>query len=414
MASFAAPVASIRAIEPIPGADMIELAVVADYRSVVKKGQFKPGDLAVYLPEASVLPDWMIEALGLTGKLAGSKKNRIKAVRLRGCLSQGILYPVEICEEPDNVGDSGKNWYFVNVQGEHQDYLIAESFDRDTCIKTALGQDMAEILGVTKYEPPIPTTMRGDVCSLHGSTLSYDIENLKAWPDVLVEGEPVVFTEKIHGTHLQIGVVPGLDYPEIFEGNCFVASKGLGAKGLVFKDTAANAGNIYVMAYKAQTDADGRTLRDRILEAARTIGIDGLSPDAPIYVLGEIFGQSIQDLTYGQSGIALRGFDVYAGHRDRGRFLDDAEKDRFFAAIGIERVPVLYRGPWSRAVADAHCDGRTTVPPANGTEKGGAPHIREGIVITPVSERRDNTLGRVILKHVSGDYLTRKGGTDFT
>jgi RNA ligase (TIGR02306 family) len=117
MSTFTVPIVRIRAIEPIDNADAIELAVIGDYRSVVRKGQYAPGDRAVYLPEASVLPDDLIERLGLTGRLAGGAKNRIKAIRLRGCLSQGIL-----------VDD------------------VPHGFDDGECV--------AEWLGVTKYEPP--------------------------------------------------------------------------------------------------------------------------------------------------------------------------------------------------------------------------------------------------------------------
>ncbi len=42
-----------------------------------------------------------------------------------------------------------------------------------------------------------------------------------------------------------------------------------------------------------------------------------------------------------------------------------------------------------------------------------ANHIREGIVMVPAVERRDARIGRVCLKSVSADYLTRKGGTEF-
>jgi hypothetical protein len=53
-----------------------------------------------------------------------------------------------------------------------------------------------------------------------------------------------------------------------------------------------------------------------------------------------------------------------------------------------------------------HTDGRTVV--------GSGAHLREGVVIVPLAERRDDQIGRVILKSVSGDYLTRKGeATEF-
>ena len=45
------------------------------------------------------------------------------------------------------------------------------------------------------------------------------------------------------------------------------------------------------------------------------------------------------------------------------------------------------------------------------TVLGSAAHIREGVVIRPRTERHDDRTGRVILKSVSGDYLTRKGDT---
>ena len=75
-------------------------------------------------------------------------------------------------------------------------------------------------------------------------------------------------------------------------------------------------------------------------------------------------------------------------------------------ALCVSRVPVLYRGPFSREVMMQHTDGKTVV--------GGGAHIREGVVITPVNERRDDRIARVILKSVSADYLLRKGNaTEF-
>ena len=72
--------------------------------------------------------------------------------------------------------------------------------------------------------------------------------------------------------------------------------------------------------------------------------------------------------------------------------------------MGIERVPVVYRGPYSREVMLEHTVGLEAV-------SGNGMHLREGIVIKPVKERRDDLsgLGRVMVKSVSDKYLTRKG-----
>src|SRR5208283_4488196 len=60
--------------------------------------RYNTADLVVYIPEASVIPEWMLKKMGFwkddKGTLAGSKGDRCKAIRLRGIFSQGILYPV--------------------------------------------------------------------------------------------------------------------------------------------------------------------------------------------------------------------------------------------------------------------------------------------------------------------------------
>lgn len=70
-------------------------------------------------------------------------------------------------------------------------------------------------------------------------------------------------------------------------------------------------------------------------------------------------------------------------------------------------MPVLYRGPFTREVMAEYTDGLEAV-------SGNGMHIREGIVMKPVVERRDDLsgLGRVMLKSVSDKYTLRKGGTE--
>ncbi len=87
----------------------------------------------MYIPEQSVLPDELIGELGLTGRLAGGAANRVKAVRLRGELSQGL-----VCRPKALAGV-------------------------DLTRAAAEGTDFAERLGITKWVPPIPTTMDGEV-----------------------------------------------------------------------------------------------------------------------------------------------------------------------------------------------------------------------------------------------------------
>jgi len=101
MSTFSVPVVKIKSITPIPDADSIDVAEVMGYRCVVKRGEFMPGQLAAYIPEDSIVPIWLLEKMGLwdtsknKGKLAGPDGNRVKAIRLRGVMSQGLLYPIQ-------------------------------------------------------------------------------------------------------------------------------------------------------------------------------------------------------------------------------------------------------------------------------------------------------------------------------
>jgi RNA ligase (TIGR02306 family) len=363
MSTFTVRVHTLR-IEPHPNADAIELARVGDYLSVVKKGQFATGDLGAYIPEQAIVPDPILEALGLVGRLAGSAKNRVKAIKLRGILSQGLILPAR------------SEWM--------------------------LGEDVTAELGIVKYEPPIPTQMAGSVWAAgFDRTLRYDIENAKAFTDVFAAGEPVVATEKIHGTWIQIGLMPP-DRADAEHGDVVVASKGMAGKGLGFMAGAAeNAGNLYLRA-AASHGVAGRM---------REVFAHEIAAGKPVFIVGEVFGSGVQDLAYGHAAgqdatLGLRVFDLYVGNPGQGRYLDDGALQERVAEMGLERVPVLYRGPFDTKILGDLVDGRETV-------SGRGLHIREGIVVRTAIERQDPRVGRVQLKMVSERYLLRDGGTEF-
>jgi RNA ligase (TIGR02306 family) len=377
-------------IEPHPDADAIELAKIGEYRSIVRKGQFKTGDLGVFIPPAAILPDWIISKLGLEGKLAGKQKNRVKEVRLRGVLSEGLIFPV------NGDADDADIERPVNIEGHP---------DATEVLLVKVGDDVAEFLGITKYEPVVPAHMAGEVCNLSGYTLKYDIENYKRYPDVLVDDAKVTITEKLHGTNVQIGYVPSLNHPEIIDGNIIIASKGLGGQGLVFKDNEKNASNLYVKTYKQTLDSNGLTIGQRIKALAESGKHSFITPDTAVYIVGEIFGPGVQTgFEYGFKQPTFLAFDVYIGLPGRGRYLHEFEKMMVLHDLQIGRVPVLYFGPWSKALIERYTSGQETL---SGTKA----HMREGIVITPQLEYRHDELGRVILKSVSAEYLTRKGNT---
>lgn len=363
MSTFEVKVTKIE-VEPHPGADRLELCKVGDYRSVVTKDQYKTGDLVAYIPEASELPLWLQKELGVDGKLAGPKHNRVKAIRLRGILSQGLVYP-------------------------------AREYWKE-------GDEVSEELQITKYEPPVPAALAGEVFAGGSNiTIHYDIENYKKVPTLLRDGDEVVFTEKLHGTFACFACLP--DHLQTTEsGHLAVTSKGLGAKGLCLKDNERNATNTYMRVAKSTN----------ILEKVRK-AFD-LEKVGPVFVLGEIFGSGIQDLTYDANAssdktVGFRIFDIFVGIPNKGGYyLDDSTLDDVCNILGINRVPILYRGPFSKELLVKHTTGKETV-------SGKARHIREGIVVRPRLERFCAGLpsNRLQLKSVSEDYLTRKDGTEY-
>ena len=349
-------------VEPHPNANALELAHIGGYVSVVRKGEFKTGDLAVYIPEGAVVPTEILARMGLEGKLAGPQKNRVKAMRLRGVLSQGL------------VG----------------------SF-KALGIEAREGDNVAERLCITKYEPPIPVAMAGEVFNAGSQfALHFDVENWRSHPDILQPGEEVIFTEKLHGTCTIVAILPHKDAPpEAFgeKRNILIMSKGLGAKGLAFKNNERNQSNLYVRATRALVARIDEMQRD----AADTVIV-------PHFILGETFGPGVQDLTYGKE-IGFRVFASAYGYRGDQHYLNwDFVDGSLKAQLNFETVPILYRGPFSEAVMRKYTDGKTTMC---------ADHIREGIVMVPAVERTDQRIGRVCLKSVSAEYLTRKGGTEY-
>ncbi|WP_354643181.1 RNA ligase (ATP) [Kitasatospora camelliae] len=347
--------AELLTIHEHPNADALELAQVGLYRAVVAKGAFRTGDAAVYIPEQAVLPAELIEELGLTGKLAGGNADRVKAVRLRGELSQGIVCRPRVLA------------------------------DTDLAAAAAAGLDFAELLGVTKWAPPVPTAMNGEVEAAPDLMPWVDIENLKRFPDVFEPGEPVVVTEKLHGSCCLVTY-------HADGGGVQVSSKGIGAQGLALKEDPKN---LYWRAVRAyDIPAVAARLAERL--GASRIG-----------VFGEVFGAGVQDLTYGASGRAelpgYAAFDVSAVVDGQLRWLDAAE----LLDGELPLAPRLWSGPYRAETVLALAEGRETL-------SGRELHIREGVVVRPAVERHSPVLGgRAIAKVVGGAYLTRKGGTEY-
>ena len=142
--------ASIRKIadlSPIEGADKIELATVDGWKVVVAKDVgHKVGNLVVYCEIDSFLPiKDEFEFLRKTSyrKIGDQEGFRLKTIKLRGQVSQGLILPINVL--PITQFASGHN--------------LPE------------GMDVTEMLGIVKYEPPIPAELAGKVKGMFPSFL---------------------------------------------------------------------------------------------------------------------------------------------------------------------------------------------------------------------------------------------------
>lgn len=390
MSTFSCPVVRVSEVIEHPNADRLSIVKLEGMGFTCISGKledgsprYKVGDFVVYIPSAAVLPEWLLREMDFwneeTGKgmLSGSDGNRVKPLKLRGVFSEGVLYPVgkwigeaALDPEPDGIvclrnnPERTKDWVFVRS-----------------------GDDASSFLGITKWEPPVPIALSGEVANVGASAVNYDFDRWEQNPDIFEDGEEVTVVEKCHGTFLCLQWIPGLNHPEMFgeTGNIVVGSKGLIKQGLVFKNNQANNGNVYVQVL--------RRLLDTGLERNLT-ALSG-SVSNPVKIYGEVFGGSIQDLKYGLTAPTFQVFDVQIGNSFEPRFA----AENLCVSMGLTMLPMLYQGPFDLAEIEKVRDGKTTISGDN---------IREGVVVTSANQTAHPKYGRRIAKFISPDYLTRK------
>jgi RNA ligase (TIGR02306 family) len=172
-------------ILPIKGADVIELVKINGWQCVTKKNEFKIGELGVFLEIDSIPPDEPLFSFLWTPKNVGSKsesftrpdKFRIRTMKLRGVLSQGLFLPLR-------------------------------AFGLDQVVE---GQDLTEVLGIVKYEVPIAAIVGGVAQGPFPSFVPKTDElRVQSAPQVLdeIRGLPYAITLKYDGTSATFCVHP--------------------------------------------------------------------------------------------------------------------------------------------------------------------------------------------------------------
>lgn len=366
MSSLIVEVCKVSKIKPHPNADKMEIAVVKGWECCVGIGQFKAGDKCVYFPVDTILPESVSDKFGVTKYLS---KGRIKATKLRGYPSCGLVVV------PEDV-----SW--------------------------KIGTNLVDHYGCIKWEPPQELS-QGNQEREHPLFVRYtDIENIKNFPDVLIEGENVVITEKIHGTNSRVGLLKG----EFVAGSHKTQRKNPDAKLSIKKEAKdffyrvrrfIKTGKWKKISQKASKDNTyWIPLKDENLRKMMTYIAESKQANQVI-VFGEIFGKGVQDLIYGRhKEVDYRIFDIMVN----GRYMDHSSIDSLCCKFGVLMVPILYKGPWKNYLIDEFSSGNSVVSDIE--------QMREGFVVKSIIEREDPEIGRVILKSISFEYLDRKNATE--
>lgn len=318
MSEFHVRVVKLGSITKHPNADTLSVTNVEGYPVIIRTGDFSEGDKAVYVSVDAVVPKeprW--EFLG--------DSLRIKAKKLRGIFSMGILTQ-------------------ANPEWE-------------------VGQNVQKELNIEKYEPAPPENPELNELDLGYMPVYTDVEGLRRWSHLLIPGEEVFITEKIHGENFRATYKNDRLY--------------VGSRTNVKKDISVS--QFWKSAHHANLVAK-------------------LSTTTDIVVYGETFGHT-GGFPYGTKPGYPNVLIFDALNAKTKSYLD---VDNFLELMNQHKLataPILYRGPWSEDLRHL-ADGKSTLDPS---------HIREGIVVRPVKERFSEEIGRVILKLHGEAFLLRKG-----
>ena len=279
-----ARVVKIDEIHEIPGADAIEVATVGGWKVVAKKNDYKAGDLAVYFEIDSWIPYELAPFLTKPGQFPkvynGVEGQRLKTIRLRGQLSQGLLMPI-----PQSVYDGAGSQVVEDL--DLTDNLMIQKWEREM---------PAQLAGVS----------RGNFPSFIRKTDQERIQNLKReyaqWQEQGVEWE---MTEKLDGSSMTV-YVNGEE-------------SGVCSRNLNLKETEENS--FWKVA-----------LREKLIDKIKSTGKN-------LALQGELVGPGVQGNKYNLSELDFHLFDIY--DIDKQEYYTPKERLELAVNLNITHTPII-------------------------------------------------------------------------
>ena len=342
MSRSLARIVKIDAITPIDGADAIEVAHVGGWKVVVKKNEFSPDDLGVYFEIDSFLPEgnpaWQFLIDKSSRTFEECRGHVLRSVKLRGQISQGLLLGLSVLANTAAANDPQP------------------------------GCNVSDMLGVLKYEPPVPACLaglvRGTFPSRVPKTDQERIQNLAteldSWQSDKLRWE---VTEKLEGSSCTFAWL---------DGELHVCSRSL--------DLLETEGNSLWRAARENQIEDKlkRHLSQRNLA-----------------LQGELVGFGIQDNIYGFNKQAFYLFDIY--DVDAGRYLNATDRRLITEQLELTHVPIVFSS--LELTPDITMDQLLSMANGESALKKGQP--REGLVLKALEKP-------VSFKAISNQYLLKQ------
>lgn len=284
-------------INPIEGADAIECATIGGWKIVTQKGIYSPGDMCVYLEIDSWVPTEIAPFLTKPGHPVrvynGVPGERLKTIRLRGQVSQGLLLPMSVLPSGQTYGDE---------------------------------DDVTEILGIQKWEPALSASLggnaRGNFPGFIYKTDQERIQNMKRdfflWKQ---EQRAFEVTEKVDGSSMTVYLNDG-----VF---------GVCSRNLDLIETPDNT--FWKVARQYNLEEIMRNFKFSVHE------IEGRTIPKNFAIQGELLGPGVQKNKYNLKDHVLLVFDVF-----------DIDKQEYFVHYdrwnavrdnGLFHVPLIPNGP---------------------------------------------------------------------
>jgi RNA ligase (TIGR02306 family) len=350
-----ATIQKIKELHPIPNADNIEKAIIKGWSLVVKKNEFKVGDLVVYCEIDSIMPERPeFEFLRL-------KKFRIKTISLKNTISQGIAFPLTILESIGTFCQSA-------INNKWHTFLLCHDGNTIPIIE---GEDVTEALGVTKYEMPIPAQLAGDVLGGFPShSIKTDEIRIQTSVDDYNEFKKYkwIALEKINGTSSTFYV-----YNDKF---------GICSRNLELKE---NEKNTFWKVARQQK------IEEKMRDYMKTNNLSALT------LQGELIGEGIQKNMYKIKGHTIKFFRVF--NPITYTFFDyNIFINMMIKIMGLDMVPIIndnFELPENYEDLIKYADGKSLLYET----------LREGIVFVAKNYTENN--GRLSFKVISNKFILK-------